>query len=89
MSFPYMSLLRKFKTAIGSYPVKTREELEGSKDDFYQFALDEKQVLLDLEKFGFTLKETTLFAGIKGFKDELTWFKPWLQPIFDGKKHQR
>ena len=25
------------------------------------------------------------FDGIKGFKDELTWLKPVLQPIYDGK----
>jgi hypothetical protein len=43
----------------------------------------------DLERLGFRLVERLTCGGIKGFKDEVTWLKPWLQPIYDGKCGQR
>lgn len=89
ISFPYMSPLRKLKVTLQNYPVSSLQLIEDQKETFYQFALDWKMVLQDLDLFGFVLKEAKPFDGIKGFKDELTWFKPWLQPIYDGKTHRK
>lgn len=89
ISFPYMSPLRKLKLWIGGYPRAFSQQLEEQQDSFYQFALNWKRVVYDLEQFGFTLKDTISYDGIKGFKDELTWFQPWLQPIYDWTTHPR
>lgn len=89
VSFPYMSSLRRLKLKLRGYPISHTGALEDRKDTFYQFALDWKAVLQDFQQLGFTLKATKPFDGIKGFKDELTWFKPWLQPIYDWKAHKR
>ena len=85
VSFPYMSTIRKIKATVGSYPHKSSCEVERESDDFYQFALDYENVLEDFKKFGFVSRHIMSFGGIKGFKDELTWFKPFLQPIYDGR----
>lgn len=89
ISFPYMSPLRKIKAVIGGYPKHNSDEMNKHADSFYQFALDSQAVISDLENIGFKLQEARGWSGLKGFKDELTWFKPWLQPIYDGKRHQR
>lgn len=89
VSFPYMSPLRILKVRVGAYSGSSVQQLERQQDSFYQFALNWKQVLRDLQAFGFTLKAKLSFDGIKGFKDEITLFKPILQPIYDSKKYQR
>lgn len=52
-------------------------------DKFYQFALDHKKVIDDLNCLGFTLKDQVPFDGIKGFKDEVSLFKKPLQRLYD------
>jgi len=89
ISFPYMSFLRKLKAKLRRYQSNTWEELNTQKDTFYQFALDHKRVLTDLKNVGFSLVAKKPFDGIKGFKDEVCFFKPFLQNIYDGKTHQR
>lgn len=89
ISFPYMSPLRRLKVKLRSYPISDTQVLEEQKGTFYQFAFNWKTVLQNLQQFGFILREAKPFGGIKGFKDELIWFKPWLQPIYDGKTYQR
>jgi len=86
MSFPYMSPLRHMKKIVGGYPTAQSYDLEEEKERFYQFALNRGKVVKDLEALGFTLIDLKKYDGIKGFKDELTWFRPLLQPIYDGKK---
>lgn len=88
ITFPYMSPLRQFKARIGGYPRKLAHELDTQKDRFYQFAFPVAQVQNDLQRLGFIACERRPLDGIKGFKDELTWFRPWLQPIYDGKRGQ-
>jgi len=89
ISFPYMSPLRKLKATLGGYKVSSYLQIENHRDKFYQFAFNWQQVVEDMEKYGFTLIERKPFDGIKGFKDELTCFRPWLQPIYNGKKNKR
>ena len=85
VSFPYLSPVRKLKIRVRSYSHRSSVEVLRDKDSFYQFALDWQSVSRDFEEFGFSVKQMRPFNGIKGFKDELTWFKPFLQPIYDGK----
>lgn len=85
ISFPYMSLLRRIKVALHRYPVSTKTAMENKSDDFYQFALYYVNVEKKLRDSGFTLVQRKPFDGIKGFKDEISLFKPLLQPIYDGK----
>jgi SAM-dependent methyltransferase len=87
LSFPYMSPLRKFKTFIRAYPIKFSYNF--NERNFYQFALNHKRVLHYLESRGFSYIEKLHYDGIKGFKDELPFFRSYLQNVYDGKKHQR
>lgn len=67
LTFPQMSLLRKFKTALNKYPL-----FSGKKPvDFYQFAFDPKDIAEDLKNYGFKLLEIRPFDGFKGLKEEL------------------
>ena len=85
ISFPYMSPIRKLKARMGFYQHHFSNELEKKLDSFYQFALDIDNVLNELKKVGFVPMQLKSYEwclphyGIKGFKDELTWFKPILQ----------
>ena len=89
ISFPYLSPLRKLKICVGGYRERSTYQLETQQNSFYQFVLNWKAVLQDLQQYGFILKEVLPWDGVKGLKDELTWFKPLLQPMYDGKKFGR
>ena len=79
LTFPYMSPLRRSKARLGLYQEFGRQE----KESFYQFALNPSTVIKDFEASEFKLVERTPYSGIKGFKDEVSMFKPWLQRLFD------
>ncbi len=81
LSFPYMSPLRRLKAKIGLYLEFNDEE----KDDFFQFALNEKAVMADFKTIGFKLLEKKPRSTIKGFIDEVSSFKPFLQKLLDYK----
>jgi SAM-dependent methyltransferase len=89
VSFPYLSPLRRLKIALQMYPFKESNLLNDQQGQFYQFALNAGIVQADLESLGFQLKERFTYDGIKGFKDEVTLFKPYLQQIYDGKSGRR
>ena len=79
LTFPYMSHLRILKAKLGLY-----EELQNNVDNFYQFILDEKQVRVDVESYGFRLVSRFPHDATKGMKDEISILKPILQKIYDG-----
>lgn len=79
LTFPYMSPLRRLKAKLGLYKEFNGEE----KESFYQFALDWKTVIKDFKLLGFELLDKRPISGIKGFKDEVSLFKPLLQRVFD------
>lgn len=79
LAFPYMSPLRRLKVKLGLY----KEFDGGEKESFYQFALDQKTVIKDFESLEFELLDKRPISGIKGFKDEVSIFKPLLQKLFD------
>lgn len=82
ISFPYMSPLRKIKAALGFYPFFQKEAV--SKEDFYQFALDYKDVAVKLKNEEFALIGKTPYSGTKGLKDEVSFLKPLMQKIYDS-----
>ena len=82
LTVPYMSPLRRLKAFFGIYKKKVPDNL---KDNFYQYALNHKHVILDFKNKGFTFCEKNPWDGIKGFKDECFLFKKTLQKIYDGK----
>ena len=81
LSFPYMSPLRRLKAKIGLYSEFNSE----GKDDFFQFALNEKAVITDFKTIGFKLLEKNPISTIKGFIDEVSSFKYILQKLLDYK----
>lgn len=89
VSFPYMSPLRRLKVALRMYPFKESAALNARREQFYQFALTAERAQADLEALGFKLKERLTYDGIKGFKDEVALFQPYLQQVYDGKRGQR
>jgi len=82
MTVPTMSPLRKYLSQKGKYPLWDDENQDI--DKFYQFALDANKIVIDFENAGFKLCEMRPYGGLKGFKDEVTFLKPLLQPIFDN-----
>jgi SAM-dependent methyltransferase len=89
ISFPYMSLLRRLKVALRTYPIKDSNLLNDQQEQFYQFALTSSCVLEDMLSLGFELREQFAFGGLKGFKDEVALVKPVLQDVYDGKHGHR
>ncbi len=89
ITFPYMSPLRRLKVALRMYPFNESSMLDDKQDDFYQFALTIENFQADMKALGFQLKERLTIDGIKGFKDEVALFKPYLQQVYDGKRGQR
>lgn len=81
LSFPYMSPLRRWKAKIGLYS----EFNYKGKGDFFQFVLNEKAVMANFKKIGFKLMEKKPRSTIKGFIDEVSLFKPFLQRFYDYK----
>jgi SAM-dependent methyltransferase len=79
ISFPHMSPLRNFKARFGFYE---------NREIFYQFALNPKQVIQDLQALGFTLKAEKAWDGLWGIMDEFPRLKPWIHPIYDYQKYQ-
>lgn len=86
VSFPYMSPLRRFKVFLNIYRTAQKQELDGRVDTFYQFALSPSRLRSDLEELGFEFSEVLTYAGVKGFKDEVSLFRSWLQQVYDGKR---
>ncbi|MBN1450066.1 MAG: methyltransferase domain-containing protein [Anaerolineales bacterium] len=89
ISFPYLSPLRRLKIFFKMYPFARTHEMDSRADTFYQFALSSRRVQADLEALGFQMREFLALDGIKGFKDEITLFKPFLQEVYDGKRALR
>jgi len=89
VSFPYLSPLRRLKILLRMYPFVRKHAMDSHSDTFYQFALSAHQIQADLEALGFQMKEFLTYDGIKGLKDEVAPFKPFLQEIYDGKRAPR
>lgn len=78
LTFPYMSVLRKVKAFLKSYPNFSGTD---EPDEFYQYALDHRSVVQNFERNGFHLIRSKSMARIKGAKDELSFLRPHLQNL--------
>lgn len=77
-----MSVLRKIKAKLGFYPAFNGKFPE--KEEFYQFALDQRHVIKKIKEKGFKLVNEIPYSGTKGLKDEVVFMKPLLQKIYDS-----
>jgi len=80
LAFPYMAPLRRAKAKLGFY--ENSEKAKPGPKNFYQFALNPQALQANFEKNGFALKYSKPFDGLKGFKDEVLIFKPFLQKLY-------
>ena len=83
MIFPQMSLLRRLKASLSCYDKIAFEDIKT--EQFYQFALKPLDVVSQIESHGFELVEIRSIDGIKGLKDEISFFRGFLQPLFEAK----
>jgi SAM-dependent methyltransferase len=81
ITIPHLSIIRRVKIYLGSYPI---EEGPIKKDSFYQYYLDHKKTVKDLERLGFQLKLARPLDGIKGLKDESCFLRPLLRKIYNS-----
>lgn len=92
ITFPYMSPFRKFKAKIHLYKIFNNAfyNLKKKPKKFYQYILDEEEVINDFKRLGFTPKYEKVLDGIKGFKDEIFffkfYFKRFLQLLYNTNK---
>ncbi len=82
LTVPTMSPFRRFKAKLRMYPDYV--ETEASRELFYQFALHPEGVRLFFESSGFDFIQQRNGSWFKGFKDEVTILKPFLQRLYDG-----
>jgi SAM-dependent methyltransferase len=68
LTYPYMSLLRRAKAALGLYPLY---QSPNKPQGFYQFALDHTYVTEKLESFGFKICFFKKANGLSGFNEEI------------------
>jgi len=77
LTFPYMSPFRRLKVLINLY--RLYDQKQHDKENFYQYALNERSTIDQFNYLGFTLRYREPQGGIKGFKDEIFIFKFFLQ----------
>jgi len=82
LTFPWMSPLRRLKVRKNRYPAPPAGL---SSENFYEFFLDEKAVIKDIEKLGFRCRARYPYDATKGLKDEIPGVGPVLQKIYDSK----
>jgi len=81
LSFPHMSPLRRMKARMNQYPLL--EEKKDGWTDFYQFALNHREVVEHAQGLGFCVLRRMPLSGIKGTKDEIPLLRGLLQNLFD------
>lgn len=84
LSFPSLSLLRRLKILLRLYPHLPSDQTS-CPPHFYQFALDPISVSDHCQQLGFSLISSLPYDGLKGLKDEISFLKPLLQPVYDSR----
>jgi len=81
LTVPWFSPLRRLKAWFGLYP-----KIDKNTDTahFYEFILDSKQLIKTIEGEGFKLVSGHPHDAVKGLKDEIPFFRPILQKIYDS-----
>ncbi len=84
ITFPQMHLLRKLKAKLGMFQPLPKD-FNPVPNDFYQYALNTDTVKNYLISIGFDFIQKKEIDGLKGFKDEISIFKPVLQKLYDSR----
>lgn len=82
LTFPVMSPLRKLKARLGLYKTLDRAI---TADNFYEFAIDARQVIDCITRYGFHEIQRYPYDALKGLKDEANILKPFLQKLYNSK----
>jgi len=82
LTVPWFSPLRRIKAKFGRYPVFDKNT---DMTNFYEFMLDDRQLIKRIEKEGFELVLRHPYDAVKGLKDEIPLFRPILQKIYDSR----
>lgn len=79
LSFPAISILRKFKLYLSLY--EENFFLTSKPVNFYQYILDKNDVISNFEKQGFICVKSSWLGGFKGLKDECSFLFNFLNFI--------
>ena len=82
VTIPWFSPLRKYKARRGHYPIFSESV---DMKDFYEFMLDEKNVIENIEKQGFACILKQPHDATKGIKDEVSFLQPIFKKIYNGR----
>ncbi len=82
LTVPWFSPLRKLKARLGKYP-KFSDMID--MNNFYEFMLDEKEVIKSIEKQGFKCVLKHPHDAVKGIKDEVKSLKWIMKKIYNAK----
>lgn len=83
LSFPHLSLKRKKNIREGKYPIWTPQS--ETPENFFQFALDDKNVIKEVEEFSFKLVISKKLSGLSGARDESGFFFPLIDRFYNSK----
>lgn len=82
LTVPWFSPLRKLKAKMGLFDSFSKDT---DMSHFYEFMLDDKTLIKDVERHGFGLVSRHPYDAVKGLKDEVSFLKPFLQKVYDSK----
>lgn len=82
LTIPWFSPLRKLKARMGKYRMFTNSV---DMTNFYEFMLDDKNVIDDIEKNGFTCVLRQPHDAVKGIKDEILSLKWIFKKVYNGR----
>ena len=80
LTFPCMSPVRRLRARFGGYEMPT---MESEPQNFYQFALDPRNVTDEFGEHGFQKVAFKSLAGLKGCKDEVELLRAPLQRLYN------
>lgn len=86
LTFPTMSALRRIKAAYSGYP-KWQDEY--NHDLFYQFALDQRDVIAIYQSLGFKFIKSEYRNGIDGLESEISILRKVLNALSECKDESR
>jgi SAM-dependent methyltransferase len=82
LTVPWFSPLRRMKAWFGLY-----QKLDKNTDmgNFYEFMLSDLELVKKIENEGFELISRHPHDAVKGLKDEISFLKPILQKVYNGR----
>lgn len=86
LTFPTMSTLRKIKALANCYPEWKDEYDHGS---FYQFALDQRDVIATYETLGFAFVKCEYRNGVDGIESEILLLRRCLNRLSEYRERSR